>query len=496
MDSKKIVGEIIKNAKLLCNVPSDELRSWAKDEETTSAIGNPRYITKIQSRSAKFTEIIYDKKLNKEQIKIIEAVKEYLKGKELICSERTMCQNPDFKVNCKLLITKKYSRLPFMWQETLFPLEGDKVDIVIVGVPEWPERKVLVDAESFVTFMLGTDYTGEVKKGFLRMGMYKAKKKRYLGLHAGSKIIKVKDREGNLVKKGVIMFGLSGTGKTTLSCHDHDLKKPEGVVIRQDDINMFTKEGYCVGTENNFYIKTEGLEPKNQAALYKATVSKNALYENIYVDENGKVDLLNYSITSNGRALVYRKEILNTDDKIDLPHTDIAIFITRRNDVVPAIAKLTPEQGAAFFMLGESIETTAGDPSKAGQSIRVVGTNPFIVGPEDEEGNIFYGILKKNHKIQCFLMNTGYVGDKEKITINDSVTIIKEIARDTIKWKKDEEWDYYIAEEVPGIDMKRLDPKGYYSKEKYKELNEKLREERVEWLEKFKNLDKKIKDSI
>lgn len=87
------------------------------------------------------------------------------------------------------------------------------------------------------------------------------------------------------------------------------------------------------------------------------------------------------------------------------------MFITRRNTIVPIVSKLTPEQAAAF-MLGESIETTASDPCRAGESVRVVGTNPFIIGDETKEGHIFYRLLKRNgDKIQCYLLNTGGVGE-------------------------------------------------------------------------------------
>jgi ATP-dependent phosphoenolpyruvate carboxykinase len=87
-------------------------------------------------------------------------------------------------------------------------------------------------------------------------------------------------------------------------------------------------------------------------------------------------------------------------------------FITRRETIVPPVARLNTEQAAAFFMLGESILTSAADPTKAGLSVREVGTNPFIVGPRDAEGNIFYEILKKNPNIQCFLFNTGGFGGR------------------------------------------------------------------------------------
>jgi phosphoenolpyruvate carboxykinase (ATP) len=269
-------------------------------------------------------------------------------------------------------------------------------------------------------------------------------------------------------------------------------------MIRQDDVIIMHPDGYCTGTENNFYIKTEGLEPVGQKVLYDATICPNAMLENIYVGQNGEVDFLDESFTSNGRAVVYRNKMVYIDEDIDLPHVDIVVFITRRKDVVPPIARLTPAQAAAFFVLGESIETSAGDPSQAGKSKRVVGTNPFIVGPEGDEGNIFFDIVRKNPKVECFVMNTGKVGGDagEKVTITDSVELIKQIAKGGIAWEKDPFWGYELAKNVPGIDMKKFDPHRFYSEEEIHAFNEKMKEERIAWFAKFPELYPEIPESI
>jgi len=146
-------------------------------------------------------------------------------------------------------------------------------------------------------------------------------------------------------------------------------------------------------------------------------------------------------------------------------------------------------------MLGESVETSAGDPAEAGKQRRVVGTNPFIVGSEEEEGNLFLDILKRNPHMQCFLLNTGKVGgmaNGQKITVFDSVKILEMIARDRIKWKKDEFWGYEVPTEIPGLDMARFDLGNYYSENRIKLLSRNLKQERLEWLGKFENLDKGI----
>ena len=226
--------------------------------------------------------------------------------------------------------------------------------------------------ETGLTLILGSDYFGEAKKSFLRMAMYKVKEEGGLGFHAGSKLLRVYDKNHELKDVGFIMFGLSGTGKTTLTIHDHGLTGEEKSIVRQDDVIFMDENGYCVGTETGFFIKTEGLNPEQQGVLYKAATTDRAILENVKVYDDGKVDFDDVSLTSNGRGIILRSEVPNTDDTIDLEKANKIIFITRRNDIVPPVVKLNPNQALEAFMLGESIETSAGDPTKAGQSKRCV----------------------------------------------------------------------------------------------------------------------------
>ena len=493
-----IFENTIEPLELLINPTFKELRAMAKDKERTTEFGSASYTSKIKSRSAKFTDIIYEEATD-EQERLVQEAQEHIKTRKMVRIDRKMCSHPDFSLHCRYYVPVEFANIPFAWGQTLFDHEDpdSKPDITVIGLPDWKERRMLVDPKSHTTYLLGSDYIGEVKKANLRMAMYIAKCRGYLGLHAGSKEIYFRKDE-KTVRKGVIFFGLSGTGKTTLTCHHHRFTGEDGVAIRQDDVLVMRDDMYCLGTENNFYVKTEGLEEEGQPLLYHAATSPKAVMENIWVDEEGKVDFLNYTYTSNGRAVIYRDDMDYTDDKIDLKKADIVIFITRRKDVVPAVARLTPEQGAAFFMLGESIETSAGDPAKAGQSIRCVGTNPFIVGPLYKEGNIFMEFLRKNPNTEVFLMNTGMVGGEkgQKISIYDSTEIIKQIAMGGIEWEKDPLWGYEIPTKIEGLDVTRLDPRWYYSRIDYIKLSNKLKEERKAWLDQFEGLDKDIIESL
>ncbi len=483
----------------IINNPSDaELRAWALEQGgVITEFGNLSVTTKVRSRIAKFTEIVTGD-VKPEDDKLLRKVMEYIKTKKVIQLDRVMCCTSPYKRNCRVYVTADYPRIPLMWGNTLFPTEGGEPDFISITVAEWPEKRTIVFPESGLTIIMGSDYKGENKKAMLRQVMYWAKKQGCLGLHSASKIVRVL-RDGELKDFGFLLFGLSATGKTTLSCHSHWLRHPERVIIRQDDVVILRSDGSAIGTEESYYLKTDGLEPGSQPLLYAAAISPRAILENVCVDpETGKIDFFDSKLTSNGRAMVKRGDIAYTDDKIDLEKVHYMVFITRHKDVVPPVMRLSPEWAAVAFMLGESIETSAGDPTRVGQSLRVVGTNPFIVGSEEEEGNMFLNILRSNPDIQCFIMNTGRVGgdNGQNISVKDSVKVLEMIARDEIEWRKDGFWGYEVPVHIPDIDLSRFDLNQFYTEEQIKELSGKLKRERLEWLSQFKGLDKDILNAL
>src|SRR6476659_9424066 len=492
------------------DLSGERLRELARSEERTTEYGSPVYSTRIKNRSAKNTYIVSDgvevgvmqQAMDPERAQeTIRQVQETLAGMDLLQVDRRMGDTPEATLRCRLFVPKKYARIAFMWHNMLFPSDSSFApDFVSVYVPDWPERLIFCDVEQGYTYILGSDYPGEAKKSMLRQAMYWIKRRGGLGLHAGSKILRVNGPDGRLRDVGFLLFGLSGTGKTTLTLHDHGLQSPEAAIIKQDDVVLMTPEGSAYGTEDGFYIKTEGLEP-SQAVLWGAATHPTAVYENIKLDENGKVDFLDTSLTSNGRGVVLRKFIQGTSEGIDLDKANKIVFITRRNDVVPVCARLTAEQAAAYFMLGESIETSAGDPTKAGQAKREVGTNPFIVGPEAQEGKRLLEILRANPDMQAYILNTGSIGAKngsagEKITIRISTEIMKQIAKEGIEWERDPDWGYETPKSVPGLDLAKYSPKTYYTPEQYRGLVDNLRAERRAWLAQFPGLGAAIPRAI
>lgn len=427
----------------------------------------------------------------------------------------------DFTFNCNLLVTTKdpsYHHIPYMYGKMcrdVDPVKGAP-DIYILLAPDINTGafgRFYAFPEERVTFGIGSDYMGEAKKGFLRMAMYLAKQKGILGIHAGSKLIRARDRKTGKIKQyGVLVLGLSGTGKTTFVGHPHYLdKKNEAALVVQDDfVGLKIKNGTVLGTEVALYLKTDLDE--EDTLLRPLTESSEFLVQNLYVDSKGKMHYLEEDLCANGRGILPLSAFPEERryESLDLPPVDeldgLHIFFnTRRDTVVPIIQELTSEQAAAAFMLGESIETSAGDPAKAGQSIRIVGTNPFIVGDEGEEGNIFYEFVKKyEKKVRCFLMNTGGVGEirnpQNPLKIKRPAHrpwksgigyISRAIFRGSAKWKDYPDFGTKVL--VSGVtdgknkpfNMERYNPLKAYDASTREKMVKELNRERIEWLEKY-----------
>jgi phosphoenolpyruvate carboxykinase (ATP) len=457
--------------------------------------------------------------------KTVELVHKYVEGAPIVCVERTMGDNPYFNPHCTLYVSihrKEMIRLAYMVGQTLFPLreEAPGPELYLLYVPEWQEkdRQILVFPEIGVTYVLGTDYYGEAKKGFLRMAMWAAKQREMLGVHAGAKIVKARDSMGRIRRYSMILFGLSATGKTTHACHNHGLLEDgEGQEIVQDDVVFIRPDGSALGSEKGFYLKTGYLDPKVQPIIFRAAISHNTIFENVMVDFMGNVHFDDITLTENGRAIIQRDDLgADKSENVNLPPLDeldgmIVIFITRRNTVVPIASKLTLEQAAAAFMLGESIETSAGDPRRAGESVREVGTNPFIVGDEAYEGNWFYDFLKRHgDKVQCYLLNTGGVGEIRengkdgnkiiqqalRVEIPEMAAVIRGIVRNSVEWKQNPYFDTLDPANINGLQMAKFDLARFYSQKQISTYVNKLKEERVEWLKRFKNLNPAILNAL
>ncbi|MCC7210484.1 MAG: phosphoenolpyruvate carboxykinase (GTP) [Candidatus Brocadia sp.] len=525
--------EYLKGAQSVTHSRDWTLRRSAEQCASYTKYGNVAVHSTVKNRSAKVTvyvgsDAVSQKKLNPQQTEIMNnlpktlaALEEYVKRAPMVLVNRTMGNNDEFSPDCNIYVSiqrPEMIRLAYMTWATLFPVRPDgEPKQYIVYVPEWQEgeRQILVFPEICTTIVLGTDYYGESKKGFLRMAMWNAKQKGMLGLHAGSKILKAKGPDGRIRRYGMLIFGMSGTGKTTHTCHTHGLNdKDEGIEILQDDVVFLKKDGSAYGSERGFYLKTEGLDAVTQPIIYNAATSRDAIFENVMIDYEGNIFFEDDTLTSNGRGIMMRDDLSPyISNTINLPSVNdmdglIVAFITRRHTVVPLAARLTPEQAAATFMLGESIETSAGDPKRAGESIREVGTNPFIIGDKSYEGNWFYDFVKRHEgRVWCYQLNTGGIGEiienqpngtkvfkrkVQRIEIPEMSAIIRGIVRGTITWSKDKYWNLEVPAFVDGMDLSKYHVEKFYDMNSIVSQVSDLRCERINYAEKFNTLDKAI----
>lgn len=362
---------------------------------------------------------------------------------------RQIGNNPEFNPICNLYMSvsdTKNHRQPYMWAHTV--REVDKrspgPEFTMIHIPEEHQmrQQVLSIPEHNLNICLGSDYMGEDKKGFLRQAMWYADEHDMLGLHAGSKIVVARDKhDGKLKKYGVFLFGLTATGKSTWSCHPLGLdgRDGEGTWAAQDDIVFLRRDGSAYGSEAGFFVKTD-VEKHLQEAMYNALIDKSALYENVFIDANGVPAFLDESLTANGRAVIQPAK-LNVErngrlvnimaKSINIPSLEeldglVFAFITRRHTIMPFAQRLTPEQGILAYLWGESTHSFATRPAQAGESVRTVGTDPFIVGSRARKVNRFRDIVmdlieKYPGKVHFLQYNTGGVGEIIEEEIIDGV---------------------------------------------------------------------------
>ena len=389
----------------------------------------------------------------------LQNVLHFMKTLPFVHLRRQMGHNGEYNPICNLYVSvadPKNHRIAYMWGNTLRDVGREPgPEFTMIHIPEEHNirQQVLVLPEHDINIALGTDYMGEDKKGFLRQAMWCADEAGMLGLHAGTKTVTVRDSDGKLKRYGVFLFGLSATGKSTWSCHSLglDYGKGEGTEVTQDDIVFLKKDGSALGSEGKgFFIKTD-VERHLQEALYNALIDPSALLENVMIDYKGDVDFLDEKLCANGRSVIQRdkigidvagKRVPTSSGGINLPPLAeldgvIFAFITRRNTIMPFAQELTAEQGVLAYLWGESTHSYASQPARAGESVRTVGTDPFIIGSRARKVNRFHDIVtglvsKYPDKIRFFQYNTGGIGEVIEETVQDGMkkkTIVRKVTR-------------------------------------------------------------------
>ena len=316
--------------------------------------------------------------------------------------------------------------------------------------------------------ILNTWYGGEMKKGmFSMMNYYLPLMKKgmfsMMNYYLPLKGIASMHCSANTDMNGentAIFFGLSGTGKTTLSTD------PKRLLIGDDehgwdDNGVFNLEGGC-------YAKVINLDKESEPDIYRA-IRRDALLENVTVDANGKIDFADKSVTENTRVSYPINHIEKIVKPISHgPHAKNVIFLSADAfGVLPPVSILTPEQTQYYFL--------------SGFTAKLAGTERGITEPTPTFsacfGQAFLELhptkyaeeLVKKMKVsgaKAYLVNTGWNGTGKRISIKDTRGIIDAILDGSINkapTKKIPVFDFEVPTELPGVDPKILDPRDTYA---------------------------------
>ena len=314
------------------------------------------------------------------------------------------------------------------------------------------ETAVVFNLTSKEQVIINTWYGGEMKKGMFSMMNYFNPLRGIASMHCSANT----SMDGT---SSAIFFGLSGTGKTTLST-DPKRKLIGDDEHGWDDEGVFNYEGGC-------YAKVINLDKESEPDIYKA-IKRDALLENVTVDANGKIDFADKSVTENTRVSYPIYHIENIVKPISKgPHAKQVIFLSADAfGVLPPVSILNDQQAQYYFL--------------SGFTAKLAGTERGITEPTPTFSACFGAaflslhptkyaeeLVKKMNKVgaKAYLVNTGWNGTGKRISIRDTRGIIDAIldgSIDKAPTKTIPYFDFVVPTELPGVDPKILDPRDTY----------------------------------
>ena len=330
-------------------------------------------------------------------------VENYLSGKELYVRDGYVCADPKYKMNVRTITEYPWSNM-FIYNMFLRPSEEDLVLCAPGYVCPNPEDHGLrqgnfsiLNFTKKIALVAGSAYTGEMKKGiFTALNFILPVEKNVLPMHCSA----------NVGENGetAIFFGLSGTGKTTLSTD------PNRKLIG-DDEHGWTTENTIFNFEGGCYAKVIDLSEEKEPDIYRA-IKPGAILENVIFKENGEVDYMDSTITQNTRVSYPIYHIDNIQQPSFAANPKNIFFLTADAfGVLPPISKLTPAQAAYHFI--------------SGYTAKVAGTEAGVVEPQPSFSACFGApfmplhpakyadMLSRKMKeagVNVWLVNTGWTG--------------------------------------------------------------------------------------
>ncbi len=428
-------------------------------------------------------------------------VREYLNAREELFVEDLYCgADPAYRLSVRYVSPNAWHmafvRNMFIRPEPSDPPTFDP-NFTVLHVPEFeadPAKHgtrsgtfIILNLSARTILIGGTRYAGELKKSMFTVMNYFLPKQGVLSMHCSANVGKNGD--------SALFFGLSGTGKTTLSAD------PTRDLIG-DDEHGWSKDG-IFNFEGGCYAKVINLSKEGEPDIYQTTQMFGTILENVVLDSAKKVKFADQSITENTRASYPIHYIRNHVPSGRGGHPKNVVFLTADAfGVLPPISKLSPEQAMYYFL--------------SGYTAKVAGTERGVTEPQATFSACFgavflvwhptkyaqmLGELLKEHKSNVWLVNTGWNGGAygvgKRMKLAHTRTMVDAAVGselDSVKTRKDPIFGLEIPVEIKGVPTEVLDPRGTWSDgAAYDAQAKKLAGMFVENFKKFGDVDQKIR---
>lgn len=392
---------------------------------------------------------------------------DYLNTRErLYCFDGFAGWDPKYRIKVRVVCSRPYHAL-FMHTMLIRPTKEEladfgEPDFLICNAGEFPANKqtagvdsktsVCLSLEQRELVILGTEYAGEMKKGVFTVANYFAPKRGSLSMHCSATADKQTGRSS-------LLFGLSGTGKTTLSA---DPKRD----LIGDDEHVWTDDG-VFNIEGGCYAKAINLSPENEPDIFQA-LRFGAVLENVVLEEDHAVDFADTSITENTRGAYPINFIKNARIPCIAGHpTDIIFLTCDAFGVLPPVSALSPAQAMYHFISGYTAKvagTEMGVKEPSATFSPCFG-GPFLVWHPNKYAELLAAKMRQ-HQSRVWLVNTGWSGGGygvgKRIKLAHTRGIIDAIHTGRLAEVKSERhpvFGFDVIRECPGVPPEILWPR-------------------------------------
>ena len=393
-------------------------------------------------------------------------VQAYLQGQELFVQDLYAGADPAHRVRVRLVSTGAWQAL-FARNVFIRPeprdLAGFEPDYVILHAPYFQADPAIDGVRSGTAIALsfaqkriviaGTEYAGEIKKSIFTVMNWLAPDRGVLPMHCSANIGETGDV--------ALFFGLSGTGKTTLSSDPH--RKLIG-----DDEHGWSEAG-VFNFEGGCYAKVINLSAEAEPEIWAATHRFGTVLENVIADAHGRLDLADKSLTENTRSCYPVDYIPNVvrEGRGGQPR-NLVMLTADAFGVLPPIARLTPAQAMYHFLSGYTAKVAGTEKGLGAEPEATFSTcfgAPFLPRPPEVYGRLLEAMIER-YGVTCWLVNTGWTGGKygtgRRMSIRHTRSLLHHALDGSLargSFRTDPFFGLAVPEAAPGIPTSVLDPR-------------------------------------